>query len=254
MAFLSALTARTRRRHSHHTKPPMLVRLDRVSLRDPLGNAVLHNLSFRIRAGERWQVAANDKRTILALLQCVAEFQQPHTGKVILRGHVSWPMGQLNGLSPLLSCADNFRFFAGVYGERGRIQMEQELLRTLCNFDEKLWIRPFKQLPQTLKKQFKLALGLVFDFDLYVFDPEAFMPLLRQGCWSDPWQAILEQRIRERAVITMAGDSLGIAERCQHCLVIRDGRLLAKGELAECSASLADIASLKAGSRRRPRL
>jgi len=254
MTGLSALTSRTRLRHGHRTKPPTLVRLDQVSLRDPLGKAVLHDFSFRIRAGERWQVAADDKRSALALLQCVADVQQPHSGTATIRGHVSWPMGKLSGLSPLLSSADNFRFFAGVYGQRGHIKAEQELLRSLCNFDEKIWIRPFKKLPQTLKQRFKLALGLVFDFDLYVFDPGAYAPLLRQGCWDDHWQAILEQRIRERAVITIAGDRLGIAERCQRCLVIRDGRLVDKGRVAQGRTSMPAAPRLRPRSRRRPTL
>ena len=38
MPALNALTPRTRLRHAHHTKPPILVSLQQVTLRDDFGH------------------------------------------------------------------------------------------------------------------------------------------------------------------------------------------------------------------------
>jgi capsular polysaccharide transport system ATP-binding protein len=251
MPALNALTPRTRRRHAHHTKPPILVSLQRVTLRDDFGHLAFQNLSFRIRAGERWQVVADEQRTANGLLHCIAGLKQPAHGAVVVRSHVSWPLGRLTGLSALLSCAENVRFIAEVYGETGNVEHELDLIRQLCEFEDKFWERPFKQLPNPVKQRFKLALSLAFDFDLYLLDPTALAPLRRQGVWSEAWQAILEQRLRERAVIAIGGDRFGIADRCTHSLVFGQGQLLVKGRTMDCEEQIRGVLKLRADRRKR---
>ena len=250
MSALNALTLRTRLRHAHHTKPPVLVSLQQVTLRDDFGHLAFQDLSFRIRAGERWQVVADDRRTAKGLLNCIAGLQQPASGAVLVGSHVSWPLGRLTGLSALLSGAENVRFIAGVYGETGNVEHELGLIRRLCAFEDKLWERPFKQLPNPFRQRFKLALSLAFDFDLYLLDPMALAPLRRQGVWSEAWQAILEQRLRERAVIAISGDRFGISDRCTHSLVFGQGQLLVKGRTMNCEEQIRGVLQLRADRRK----
>jgi len=251
MSGLNTLTPRTRRRYAHHTKPPILVSLQQLSLRDDFGHLLLEDFSFRVRAGQRWQVVADDRRIAHGLLNCIAGLQQPAQGKLVVRSHVSWPLGQLTGLSGLLSCTENVRFMGGVYGEAGNFERELGLIRQLCAFDETLWDRPFKQLPNPAKQRFKLALSLAFDFDLYLLDPMALAPLRRQGVWSEAWQGILEQRLRERAVVAIGGDRFGIADRCTHALVFEQGQVLVKGRTGHCGDQIRSILRLTANQRKR---
>lgn len=240
MAVLDALTPRTRRRHAHRSKPPTLVYLDRVSLAQPEGKPLLQNLSLRIRGGERWQVFCDDRRGRASLLQCVAGLLPPSSGAVTIRGHVSWPLGQVSGLSNKLSCAENSRFLAGIYGQPGRREEHLALIRQLCDFSTEQWCKPLNQINGPSKQRFRLALSLAFDFDLYVLDPAAFRSLRREGGWSEPWQTTLERRLRERAVISLGPDDLGVGALCRKGLVLRQGRVLAKGSLECCQALLAE--------------
>jgi len=240
MSVLNTLTPRTRRRHAHHTKPPILVSLKQVSLRDSITHLTLQDLSFRIRAGERWQVFCDDRRVRNVLLQCVAGLLPPASGAVTIRGHVSWPLGQVTGLSNKLSCAENGRFLAGIYGQLGREEEQLDLVQQLCAFGAALWSKPLKNLDGENKKRFRLALSLAFDFDLYVLDPSIFRSLRRHGGWTDLWQATLERRLRDRALITMGPDDLGVASLCRKGLVFDRGRLVAKGSLETCQELLAE--------------
>lgn len=240
MAALTALTPRTRRRHRHTSKPPTLVHLHRVSLRDSRGETVLSNLSLRIRAGQRWQVFCEDRRVRSRLLQCVAGLLPPQSGAVTIQGHVSWPLGQVAGLSNKLSCGENSRFLAGIYGQPGQREQELELIRQLCGFSAADWTEPLNQLGGAAKQRFRLALSLAFDFDLYVFNPSAFRSLDRQGGWTEPWQATLERRLRERAVITLGPDDMGVGAFCRSGLVLENGRVLTKGPLERCQELLTE--------------
>lgn len=238
MAALDALTPRTRRSHVHLTKPPTLVHLHRVSLRYSHGEIALNNLSLRIRGGERWMVFCDDKHLRGLLLQCVAGILSPQRGSVTIKGHVSWPLGRISGLSSILSCEENTRFLSGVYGHVGQREQELDLVRRLCGFSTANWTMPIKKLDGASKQCFRLALSLAFDFDLYVIDPSAFRSLRRQGRWREPWQLTLERRLRERAVVCLAPDDLGVGTFCRKGLVLEKGRVLAKGSLASCQELL----------------
>ena len=130
------------------------------------------------------------------------------------------------------------------------LERELDLIRQLCAFEAKLWDRPFKALPNQAKRKFKLALTLAFDFDLYLLDPMALASLRRQGGWSEAWQVILEQRLRERAVIAIGGDRFGIAECCTHSLVFGRGELLVKGRTENCEDQIQIALRLRSDKRK----
>jgi capsular polysaccharide transport system ATP-binding protein len=210
-----------------------------VSLRHPRGKTTLRDLSFRIRAGERWQVLSDNRLLSACLLRCVAGLTPPQAGAVTIRGHVSWPLGQVSGLSRQLSCAENSRFFAGVYGQHGQREQELHLIQQLSDLNSAHWQQPYSKLPAASQHQFKLALSLAFDFDLYVLDPTALLGLHRRGAWTEEWQALLQRRLQERAVITLGSDKLGVADHCRKGLVLSQGRMLAQGRLERCQTALA---------------
>lgn len=232
MKALAALTPRTRRRHANSTKPPVLVRLESVSLCYPQGGTAIRDLSFRIRGGETWRVFSDDNRINANLLKCISGLQSPEIGTVKIWGHVSWPMGQVAGISDKLSCEANSRFFASVYGQGE--EEELHLMRQLCDFDGKHWNHPFSELSADAKQQFKLALSLVLDFDLYVMDPATLLGLHRRGAWTDHWQGLLQRRLKERAIITLGHDKFGVSDQCKKGLILRKGRIEFIGPLERC--------------------
>jgi capsular polysaccharide transport system ATP-binding protein len=240
MAAANFLTARTKWRQGHHTKSPTLVHLDRVSMCNPHGEKVLSDLSLRIRGGERWKVLCDDKRVGSSLLKCVAGLLTPTSGLVTIVGHVSWPLGHASGLSNKLSSAENSRFLSGIYGQPGQRDQDIDLIRRLCGFSTSRWNEPLNKISGACNQRLRLALSLAFDFDLYVVDPSAFRTLHRQGDWNEHWQTMLQQRLQERAVITIGSDDLGVANSCRKGLVLEKGQVIAKGSLERCRALLAE--------------
>lgn len=236
MVSLDLLTPRTRRRHAHFTKPPTLVHIDRATILSEDQATVFSDLSLRIRAGQRWVLFCKEQETITALLKCVAGLQEPERGVVTILGHVSWPLGQVTCVSNKLSCADNCRFLAGIYGQRGMIKQEMALVEELMALQREQWLRPLLKLPSAVKTRLKLALSLTFDFDLYVMDASALRHFRRTNPWTDTWQSLLEQRLRTRAVLSAGPIPLEDGGAGAKGLVLAKGHLVKKGPLAECQA------------------
>jgi len=239
MAVLHVLTPRTGRRHLHRTKPPSLVHLERATKLAPSGKAAFEDLSLRIRAGQRWVVFSQELHTRSALLQCVAGLQQPERGAVTIRGHVSWPLGQVPGLSRKLSCAENSRFLLGIYGQRGQLEVELALVQELMDLSQAEWGEPLGHHSVGIRNRFKLALSLACDFDLYVIGAKALLAARRSPGWTAPWQTLLERRLQTRAVLSSGVQPLAGLEAGSRGLVLAEGKLVMRGALADCQAYLA---------------
>ena len=210
------------------------MQLDGVTLLDPAGRPLVQNLSWCIRAGQRWALFCDDRAAASALLRCVAGLQQPQQGQVEIHGHVSWPLGQVAGLSPRLSALENSVVLAGIYGDGGQIVQVLEQIRKLVGLETGPWRQPLKQLPALTKTKLRLALSLAFDFDLYVIDPVAIRPLVRASEWSELWQQRLAKRCRRRAFVTLAASPLQLDDSCRHGLVLKQGSVATRGSLSAC--------------------
>jgi len=205
-----------------------------VTLRDPAGRPLVQNLSWCIRAGQRWVLFCDEQPAATALLRCIAGLQQPQQGKVEILGHVSWPLGQVAGLSPRLSALENSVVLAGIYGDGGQNAQVLEQIRKLVGLEVGPWRQPLKQLPALTKTKLRLALSLAFDFDLYVLDPAAIRPLVRASEWSELWQQRLEKRCLRRALVTMAASQLRLDDSCRRGLVLKQGSVVTRGSLSMC--------------------
>lgn len=253
MAVLDVLSPRTGRRHAHRTKPPTLVHLERATKLAPSGTVAFADLSLRIHAGQRWVVFSQERGARSALLQCVAGLQQPERGSVTIRGHVSWPLGQLPGLSGKLSCDENSRFMLGIYGQRGHLEEELALVQELMGISREQWCGPFSKQPVDIKSSLKLALTLACDFDLYVINDSPLLAFRQGPRWTEPWQTLLERRLQTRAVLSSGVQPLVGLEAGSKGLVLEEGKLVVKGVLAECQAYLEAQRAIGVGKRKKAR-
>jgi ABC-type polysaccharide/polyol phosphate transport system ATPase subunit len=253
MAVLDVLSPRTGRRHAHRTKTPTLVHLERATKLAPSGTAAFADLSLRVRAGQRWVVFSQERDSRSALLQCVAGLQQPERGSVTIRGHVSWPLGQVPGLSGKLSCDENSRFLLGIYGQRGHLEEELALVQELMGISREQWCGPLGNQRGAIMSRLKLALSLACDFDLYVINDTPLLAFRQSPCWTEPWQILLERRLQTRAVLCGGVQPLVGLEAGSKGLVLAEGKLVMKGALAECQAYLEAQRGIGVGNRKRGR-
>ena len=250
MGDLDVLTHRTRKRYAHRTKAPTLVQLEGATKLGADRIPAFENLNLRIRAGQRWVVFCKERATSSALVQCVAGLQQPDRGMVTIRGHVSWPLGQVPGLSNKLSCAENSRFLLGIYGHRAQRDQELALVQELLDISREQWLSPLENQPGEIRIRLKMALSLTCDFDLYVIDSAILNKFRRTQRWSESWQSLVERRLQTRAVLTTCADLITDSVDRAKGLVLSNGRLEIKGSLAECQTLFEGSQAAKASSHR----
>ncbi|MEB3207979.1 MAG: hypothetical protein VKK63_03600 [Synechococcus sp.] len=214
-----------------------MVHLDAVTLQGPGGAPLVQDLSLRIRAGQRWALFSDNRQAASAVLRCVAGLHRPQRGNLAIHGHVSWPFGQVAGMSMRLSPQENSMVLTGIYGQPAQRAQDLEQIRNLVGLEEKQWHQALKQLPAISKTKLHLALSLAFDFDVYVVNPAAIQPMVRAGEWSEAWQQLLLKRLESRALITLAGPRLQLDSHCRRGLVLQQGQVVARGPIAKCHAA-----------------
>ncbi len=194
----------------------------------------LDGVSLRVRRGEVYGLLGPNGAGKTTLIRSLVGLIGPAAGTVVVLGRrmpqldvlgrVGY-MTQQAALYPDLSVEENARFFAAIHGKVGD-------LREALDFVE-LWSRR-KSLVSTLsggmRTRLSLACALVHNPDLLLLDEPTVGvdPQLRIQLW---------ERFRRMASggtsILVSSHVMDEAERCDRLGLIRFGRLLAEGTVAE---------------------
>ncbi|QVL53522.1 MAG: ABC transporter ATP-binding protein [Cyanobium sp. M30B3] len=193
------------------------------------------NLSLQIFPGERLAVFAVNGPESRALVACLSGVESLDSGVLVQEGSVSWPLGTNEAFSNKLSGYVNARFAAEVYSLPGEIDANLRLIRELSGLTDKLFHQPLSDLPAAMKDALKLAVSMVFDFDV--------LAVSRLKGWDhrsiDP-QAVrirecFERRIDGRTLVMSANGQNTLAlDYCDEGLALVNGKLVYRGDPEVC--------------------
>jgi ABC-2 type transport system ATP-binding protein len=196
--------------------------------------AALDGVTLRIRRGEVYGILGPNGAGKTTLIRSLVGLIVPDGGTVTVLGRrmpsldilarVGY-MTQQAALYPDLSAAENVRFFAEIYGAHGGVREALEFVD--------LWDRRdsvVSNLSGGMRTRCSLACALVHKPDLLLLDEPTVGvdPQLRVQLW-DRFQGMA----REGASILVSSHVMDEAERCDRLGLIRFGRLLAEGTVAE---------------------
>ncbi len=198
----------------------------------------LDGISLRIRRGEVYGLLGPNGAGKTTVIRSLVGLVAPEQGTVTVLGrrmpqldvlaHIGY-MTQQAALYPDLSAEENVHFFGAIYGRVDGIRDALELVD--------LWDRR-KSVVSTLsggmRTRLSLACALVHKPELLLLDEPTVGvdPLLRVQLWD---------RFRKMAVggtsIVVSSHVMDEAERCDRLGLIRFGKLLAEGTVAEIKAT-----------------
>jgi len=215
------------------TLQPYAVEVEDVSKRFGTQRA-LDGVTVRIRRGEVYGILGPNGAGKTTLIRSLVGLIVPDGGTVTVLGRrmpsldilarVGY-MTQQAALYPDLSAAENARFFAEIYGAHDGVREALEFVD--------LWDRRdsvVSNLSGGMRTRCSLACALVHKPDLLLLDEPTVGvdPQLRVQLWDR-----FQRMAREGTSILVSSHVMDEAERCDRLGLIRFGRLLAEGTVAE---------------------
>lgn len=208
---------------------------------------LLKNINWSLYSGDRIAVISTRRGEADVFLECACGVVPVQNGRVNISAHVSWPMGQPAALLGNLSAQLNADFLLRIYGDPYRRFEQMQTIRLLSDLENDFHERPLRAYNSAMKARFRLALSIVFDFDVYM------IPNLE--AWNFKAKSIRVQRFRELFESMTANKSLLVSnsdqgfqkQYCHSGLILDNGTIVYEGDLDSCYAWLARReASLKA--------
>ena len=180
--------------------------------------ALFKHLDFWMDKGERVAVLGIKGSGKSMLLELICGASQVDSGWIERTSTVSWPIPTGPFLISTSSIATNLRFVARLYGVD-----PDKFVSEVCELAEIGSFVNYKltDVPRFVKAQLSFAVGLWFDFDIYLFDekvmstPPAFKRRAKQ---------ILNRRIQGNGLLLATSLPAAAEEFCDTAFVIDGGR------------------------------
>lgn len=200
---------------------------------------LLADISLEVGRGEVFGIVGPSGSGKTTLLRSLAGTGMPGNGRIEVLGHrmpnprVSGRLGymaQADALYEDLTGRENLRFFAGLYGLRGKVLRSryQAAVRLveLQNDTNKL-VRKYSG---GMKRRLSLAIALVHNPRLLLLDEPTVGvdPVLRQSFWQE-----FSTRKEAGTTLVITTHVMDEAMRCDRLAFIRDGCIIALGTPAE---------------------
>lgn len=203
----------------------------------------LSDIAFSLPVGTRCGLIGPDgagKSSLLGLIAGVKKLQHGQLDvlgasiddrrhrNTLYRRIAFMPQGLGGNLYPDLSIRENIRFFGTLFG-LSRTDCEQRMGTLLLATDlQRFADRPAGKLSGGMKQKLGLCCALIHEPDLLILDEPTtgVDPLSRRRFWE-----LIEDVRRQRPQLTLlvATAYMEEAEQFEHCLMLDNGRLIAKG-------------------------
>ncbi|QKS84020.1 ribosome-associated ATPase/putative transporter RbbA [Pseudomonas bijieensis] len=210
-------------------------------------HVALSDITFSLPAGTRCGLIGPDgagKSSLLGLIAGVKKLQHGQLDvlgasiddrrhrSTLYRRIAFMPQGLGGNLYPDLSIRENIQFFGTLFG-LSRAECEQRMGTLLLATDlQRFADRPAGKLSGGMKQKLGLCCALIHEPDLLILDEPTtgVDPLSRRRFWE-----LIEDVRRQRPQLTLlvATAYMEEAEQFEHCLMLDNGRLIAKGLSAE---------------------
>jgi len=203
---------------------------------------VLQNLNLHIDAGEIYGLLGANGAGKTTTINIICNLLKPDNGNVIINNQpISEATKKIIGIAPqenllykTLTCEENLKFFADIYGldRKTRQQQIKETLVAVNLLDRAK--SPVETLSGGMQRRLNIAVALVHQPQLLILDePTTGLDIeARYEIWE-----LIRQLKNQGVTILLTTHLLDEAERlCQRIGILKDGQILAEGSLAQLRA------------------
>jgi capsular polysaccharide transport system ATP-binding protein len=193
----------------------------------------LKDISLSLREGQKLAVFSDYTKSANALLECASEVAPLQSGKVEIRGNVSWPMPSRGALDGVMTGRQNAKFLQAVYGNPTERREEIARIEELAALEPGCFDQPLKSWGPQMRGRFDVAMSLIFDFDVYIIS--------KKFPWSQPSKPQLESQVREafesriagKAMLLFHQDEEFLGRYCDEAIVINKSQIVYQGAFTD---------------------
>src|SRR5438045_1914437 len=179
---------------------------------------VLSNVSFTVAKGEKVALLGRNGSGKSTLIRLLGRVELPTSGIIEQTMTVSWPIGLVGGVHPMLTGNDNMRFIARIYNKPfDQIKSYVEDFADLGRFLSE----PVKTYSLGMRARLAFALSLAIDFDCYLIDE--VIAAGDQRFQRRSYEELFEKRA-DRSLIVASHIGEVVRSYCTSALILHRGR------------------------------
>lgn len=201
---------------------------------------VIDHLNFELPVGKSLALLGKNGAGKSTLLNIIAGVLAPDTGRVILDGEVSWPVGFGGSIHGQMTGAQNTRFVARIYGvdSEGLEDFVRDFAELGDQFDA-----PVRTYSSGMKSKLGFGLSMGIQFDTYLIDETTAVGDKR---FVEKSRAVFHERMRNAISAIMVSHQLStIRQFCDAGVVLTGGKLEFYDDLEAAIARHEEITSFK---------
>jgi capsular polysaccharide transport system ATP-binding protein len=178
---------------------------------------VVDDLNLVLPAGRSVALLGRNGAGKSTLLQMIAGNVRPDSGRIVVNGTVSWPVGYAGTFHPELTGAQNTRFTARIHG-----LSPPALEDFVAHFTElgDHFALPVRTYSQGMKARLTFGLSMGIAFDTYLVDE---VTATGDAAFRKKSHAIFRDRIRNAGAIVVSHNMDELKVLCDAALLLADG-------------------------------
>lgn len=189
---------------------------------------ILDRASFRVELGQSLGILAPNGTGKTTLINMMAGLEKPDEGEIVRACRISFPLGFMGGILPLLSATENSRYIAQLYGLDP--DYVEAFCRWVCDLEE-YFDRPLGTYSAGMKARFQFSLLLALEFDIYLIDEG--MPRTTDANFNRKAGTILAERLKSATVIIVSHQADTLEKFARRAAVLKDGQFYQFDSLEE---------------------
>lgn len=191
---------------------------------------VIDNLNFTLHTGKSLALLGRNGAGKSTLMQMIAGNMRPDSGRVIIHGSVSWPIGFAGAVHSNLSGAQNTRFLARVYG----VDCEElsDFVQDFADLGEHYYM-PVRTYSSGMRSRLTFGISMGIAFDTYLIDE---VTGAGDASFREKGQALFRERVKNASAIMVNHNLHELREYCDAAIVLEDGKLTYFDDLEEAVA------------------
>lgn len=186
---------------------------------DGAKKVIADNINATFTTGQSVALLGRNGAGKSSLMRMISGALAPDSGRIIIEGTVSWPVGFSGSFHPDLTGAQNTRFVARVYGVD-----TSELAIFVEDFAElgAHFHQPVRTYSSGMRSRLAFGISMGIHFDIYLVDE---VMSVGDAAFQEKSMAVMNERIKKSGAVIVTHSTQLVRQMCDTAAILENGKL-----------------------------